>query len=337
MSDNCVSIQFIDSLHQHPNADRLEIAHILGTQTIVPKGEYTPNQTVVYFPPDMLIDPAKAEVLGVSQYLKHGEWNGQRCKCRIGAARLRGIPSYGFVAPSPFALPVGSDVSKFYHAVKYQPPEPVCQDVAPDHPTFHTYTDIQHYWRYPDRIQPGEPVVMTEKIHGTNARYGLINTGPEEWMFMVGSHRRRLKTGSNIYWDHLHEHGHLALLSYLCDEEHDVILFGEVFGPRIQDMDYGVNKPSFSLFDISVDGQYLDWSEVSQLCAMFTVQTVPVLYEGPFDKLVLEAHTHGPTTFNGVRCKFKGREGVVVKPIEERQDSYGRVILKSVSADYLAR
>jgi hypothetical protein len=693
MSDNCVSIQVIDSVHPHPNADRLEIIRVLGTQSIVPKNEYKAGDTIVFFPPDTLIPPDKAEVLGVKKYLKEADYAGQKCQCRIAATRLRGIPSYGFVAPSPFTLPVGSDVSKFYHAVKYQPPEPVCLEAAPPHLAFHEYIDIQHYWRYPDRLMPGEPVVLSEKIHGcvrsdtritmangtkkrihnikvgdyvsgmkdgqivpsevletfdngttdkwlavtierrkagrggnnfgrlrctpnhqfwmpesnnylaadklrvgdpvciirtdpgltpiqhsillgkligdgslqlhnsgaahisighadvalvdwtarglggllnrttnatsgygstiyrgfttssiwiadafkdfhtddhkygskcvpewvadaltplaiafwymddgslshqddqedrasfavcrynkqdcevlmrglakfgvgsvyfqhngysrlrlnaedaerlflliapyipealqyklperyrghvgwlpptsvcfkrclvpvkvlsieednrayhrcdiatethnyfannllthnSNARCGLINTGPEEWKFMVGSHHIRVTPGNNIYWEHLHDHGHLALLCHLCDEQHDVIMFGEVFGPRIQDMDYGVGKPSFSLFDISVDGQYLDWTEVHQLCFMFGVQTVPVLYEGPFDKEILEAHTNGITTFKGVRGKFKGREGVVVKPIKERQDFYGRVILKSVSADYLAR
>jgi len=35
--------------------------------------------------------------------------------------------------------------------------------------------------------------------------------------------------------------------------------------------------------------------------------------------------------------KFSGREGVVITPIKERQGKIGRVILKAISADYLAR
>ena len=40
MSDITVTIQTSSDIGLHANADKLEIAKILGTQTIVPKGQY---------------------------------------------------------------------------------------------------------------------------------------------------------------------------------------------------------------------------------------------------------------------------------------------------------
>ena len=40
-------------------------------------------------------------------------------------------------------------------------------------PTFHEYTEIQNYYKYPDAIPVGTLVRVTEKIHGTNSRVGV--------------------------------------------------------------------------------------------------------------------------------------------------------------------
>jgi RNA ligase (TIGR02306 family) len=99
MSDITVTIQTISDMVLHANADKLEIAKILGTQTIVPKGQYKVGDAVVYFPPDILLPAAVSDSLGVQQYLKHAPFDGQKIACRVGACRLRGVPSYGFVVP----------------------------------------------------------------------------------------------------------------------------------------------------------------------------------------------------------------------------------------------
>ena len=75
----------------------------------------------------------------------------------------------------------------------------------------------------------------------------------------------------------------------------------------------------------------------------FGLEAVPVLYQGPFSWSVVEEHTYGPTTLCPPEAagRFGGREGCVITPVTERYDAdlggTGRVILKSISADYLAR
>ena len=97
MSNIYVSIEQISAIETHPNADRLEVAIILGTQTIVPKGEYHVGQKVVFFPPDILIPESCADSLGIKKYLKHALLDGIKQQCRVAACRIRGISSFGFI------------------------------------------------------------------------------------------------------------------------------------------------------------------------------------------------------------------------------------------------
>jgi RNA ligase (TIGR02306 family) len=351
MSDISITIEEIGKIEHHPNADELDIATILGAKTIIRCGQFREGMKVVYFPPDMLLPPKVADQLGVRKYLKHSLWEGEKTQCRIAACRLRGIPSFGFateVPPEMAHLPAGSDVTEHYEARKYEPPVVLRRggDVRPELPNFPQYTSSQHLWKHPHAIPIGTPVRITEKIHGTNSRVGLIRIpiGNGDFQFVAGSHRVRLDPDGpdTIYWYPLGLTRVLSMMTSLCDEKHDVILYGEIYGPGIQDMDYGITEGlGYRVFDITVDGRYLDWADVRDICQLFGVWTVPCLYEGPFSPEIVEHYTDGSTTaaIGEVRSKFKGREGVVVTPLKESFTPVlgGRTIVKSVSADYLDR
>ena len=118
-----------------------------------------------------------------------------------------------------------------------------------------------------------------------------------------------------------------------------IILFGEIFGTGVQDMHYGLTKRGLRCFDIAVNRQYIDFDLKEKLLKQFEVEMVHVIYRGPFTREILKEHVDGPTTMCEKKDagKFSGREGVVITPIKERQGKIGRVILKAISADYLAR
>ena len=347
MSDLYVELTPITQLLPHPNADRLEIAVVQGTQSLVPVGEFVEGEKVLFFPPDMLIPPAVSEALGVQNYLKNSDYEGERCKCRIAACRLRGVPSYGFIVKRPLDLPLRkfNDFSDLYGAIKYDPPINLSHgDVERPDLIFHQYTSIQHYWRYKNAIADGTKVRITEKLHGSNSRVGLVKTD-DGFEFMAGSHRTRRKEPeegqTSLYWTPLDNPKLRQLLKNFSAGHQTVIVFGEIYGQSIQDMDYGT-KDGYRVFDISVDGQYLDWAQVEAWCNLYDIPTVPLLYLGPISKEIVEEHTYGPTTLanpDGIKSRYKGREGCVITPIEETfyAPTGGRLILKSVSADYLDR
>lgn len=355
MSTIRITIETIESIHDHPNADRLEIAHILGTQTIVGKGEFKAGDEVVFFPPDILLPPDVSVGLGVQKYLKHALWEDgedvQKCQCRVAACRLRGIPSYGFVAPVPAIIGWDSDdLTDYYRAVKYEPPVKLAMagDALAEPPNFPRYTDIEHYYKFSHVIQPGTPVRVTEKTHGTNCRLGSVQydglTG-----FFCGSHRTAQREESetgrkSLYWEPLRSDPRIqTALQELSVGEQDVVIYCEIFGPGIQDMDYGIRqgKIGFRVFDISINGRYMDWGDLHTTCLYYGLQLVPVIYVGPFDPEKLDEWTNGPTMLadeKHIKSKFKGREGCVITPLTETyHPDVGRVVLKSVSADYLDR
>lgn len=356
MSDNAITVQNIQSIEPHPDADRLEIVKILGTQCIVGKGDHQPGDRVVYFPPDMLIPEYMAEHLGVKKYLKHVTWNGTKQQSRVAACRIRGIPSYGFVSPCPELLVEGLDVTSSYKGEKYEPPE-----VMPKLPgikggrrfhlepgEFTKYTNIQAFWRYPGVFSDNEEVVITEKIHGTNSRVGVLYEGGE-WVYAAGSHKVRWEEAHETerYWKPLRNFNMLKMLAELCGESVNVIVYGEIFGSSVQDLDYGVEgDEGYRVFDIKVNGVFLNWADVQAYCLKHDVSTVPVFFQGPWSCVskVIDEMASGESFVGESKRKFKGREGIVIKPIQERQtDKIGgrmnahRAILKYVSADYLDR
>ncbi len=358
MSEIKCEVLRLGTVKPHPTADRLEIAEVLGTQCIVPKGVFRTGMGVVWIPPGMLINAEAAEHLGVTEYLKSAKYPGDlvATNCRVSACRLRGEVSYGIVTHAKFDMCTGDNIDCLYGAVKYEPPATwgpngpnkvrgFNGDAAPDYPEFHRYTDIENFYKYPDAFVEGTTVRITEKLHGTNCRLGLINHCGE-FSFMAGSHKVNWKQETAagktpLWWEYMTQDV-MDLLSELADEKNSVILFGEIYGPGVQDLDYGQSEKSFRAFDISVNGQYLSYNKFRTVCAFYNIPTVPLLYEGPYSRAILERYTHGPTVVADagvVKSKFKGREGVVVTALEETFSDRmrGRLILKSVSADYLDR
>jgi RNA ligase (TIGR02306 family) len=189
---------------------------------------------------------------------------------------------------------------------------------------------------FPAVFDIGENVILSEKIHGTNARVGLI-----EGELMAGSKGLRRKRpeedrfASNTYWFPLSLEPVRALLEEQGREHRQVILFGEVYGSKIQSFHYGLHGGvGFRAFDLLLDGHYMDWPRFLDLCARHGVETVPVLASIPFDLTEIKHFSEGKTQL--MQRDAHIREGVVVRPERERHDPrLGRVILKYVSDSYL--
>ena len=350
MSDTPFEVVKVKAIEPHPQADHLEIVKVMGTQFISGKGDYKPGDLCLYFPPDMLIPEITGKVLGVANYLKHSVYPGdlEKTRCRISAIRLRGIASFGFGIPlidldyvlNP--MKEGDDVTAEFGGKKYQPPETFKGTDSMRQPeAFHKYTTIQHYYRNESVIVAGTPVRITEKIHGTNSRVGLVKDDGFE--YMCGTHHRRVmpecKGRISLYWAPLTD-DMKEMLDFISRGEDDVIVFGEIYGNKVQPMDYGTPRgKGFRVFDISVNGEYLNWPDVKLYCNMYGIETVPVLYKGPFSLELVEEYASGPTTLaepDDIKCGFKGREGIVITPLTEEYSPrlFDRLILKAVSPDY---
>lgn len=367
MSSLIVEVCAVEELGIHPNADRLERIRVKNWWCIASKGQYKVGDKVVYVPPDSIVPEATAERWGIAKYcspLARGI-DGQRPPgLRIRANRFRGEPSFGCVqTPDDPNWDVGTDVREHYNVTKWEPPVKCLDgDAAPPVHSFHAYTDIENIGNFPNIFVEGEEVIVTEKIHGTNSRVGIVYHVDEDhgngfaWVFMGGSHGTRRKEYNDKgvmskYWfpftlprDCMKEMLRRVRITEKADRS--VIVFGEIFGPGIQDMHYGQAGLSYRIFDIAVDGKYLDWDRMVGYTKEFQpdgITHVPVLYRGPFSMKVMNQLVDGPTTvvekIDQIKEDFKGREGIVIKPVVERFDQQlgcgsGRVVLKYISVDY---
>ena len=208
MSSVIADVVEIEAIHPHPNADRLFLARIKGWQAVIRKREdgspeFAPGERVVFIPPDSTLPREMAERLGVVSYLsERTNVEGGR-DLVVRRVRLRGEPSFGLVVrPDDPEWPVGTDVREHYGIGKFRPPVRFSAgDAEPSHPLFQRYTDIENLRNFPDVFAPGEEVVVSEKIHGTNARIGWV-----EGALLAGSHGLQRKRpepeamATNTYW-----------------------------------------------------------------------------------------------------------------------------------------
>lgn len=347
MSSLIVDVVEVAEKKCHPNADRVELIRAKDWWVVSQKGQFNVHDKAVYFPPDTVISEELAERFGITKYVSPLPKmpDGTRPPgYRIRASRFRGEQSFGFITkPDDPSWPVGLSVIDHYAARKF---EPIFRDPdgesLPDVPAFHRYTDIENFRNFPGVFAEGEEVVITEKAHGMNCRAGLIDGS-----YLCGSHssnKRQFDASGkeSVFWKAMTPQAK-DLLNDLAPHGRNPIVWGEIIGAKVQDMAYGLTTQKFIAFDISVDGKYLDFELQSAAFAKHGVETVPILYRGPFSKEVVSQFTDGPTTLCDPEKagRFKGREGIVIRPVHERYSpllpNYGRVILKSISIDYLER
>ncbi len=53
------SLEIIKEMSIHPNADKLELAKVLGFQCIVPKDQYKNEDTIIFIQPDTILPDSK--------------------------------------------------------------------------------------------------------------------------------------------------------------------------------------------------------------------------------------------------------------------------------------
>jgi RNA ligase (TIGR02306 family) len=332
-----VPVAPISKIRPHSNAENLEIAEVLGWQCVVQKDRYCEGEKIVYIAPDSVLEKDLSDAWGITQYLHKG---------RIKPTRLRGEPSFGLVMscdilPCDVSANVGDNVAEHLPGIsKWEPPTREQQRgqgkfipnpfAVPRNPLFTEYTHIANLRHYPDLIGSDELVVVTEKLHGTNSRIGIIDG---EWV--AGSHRVQRGEADALYWSPKSQPGVETLIMELAKRHRQVILYGEILGSDVQSLSYGYEGYSgYRAFDLMIDGRFVDFPTFRWLCTVYGVSIVPVIGAGLiFDFEFVRAASTGPTVLGTVEHI---KEGVVVKPIVERTDPrIGRCVLKYVSDDYL--
>lgn len=190
--------------------------------------------------------------------------------------------------------------------------------------------DVDAFKHYKNAFEPGEMVEVTEKIHGSNARFVFR----DEHMY-AGSRTQWKAVTANCIWRKVLQAQ--PWIEDWCRRNPGYGLYGEVTPTQGDKFTYGSQDPQLFSFDIRTpEGKWMD-AGLRHLDPELYVDGnwVPVLYTGSFDWEAIKTLVDGPTTVPGA----KGiREGIVIRPLKERHvRGLGRLILKVVSNAYLEK
>lgn len=110
----------------------------------------------------------------------------------------------------------------------------------------------------------------------------------------------------------------------------DVILFGEGYGPKIQNGGDYRSDVSFILFDVLVGDNYQEREWVEKTAQMFNIGVVPIVLTGTIQDGIDYVMKHPQSTIGTAMM-----EGVVGRPMVELRDRRGeRVIVKIKWEDF---
>lgn len=368
MSDTVYKVPYtkILDIQPHGNADRLSIATVYGFQVIIAKDRYKIGDEIIYVPIDSIL-PQDLEDILFSPDSKI-----KLTKHRVRQIKIRGIASQGMIIDV-------SDIRKVYSGslkleenyagtlriVKYEPPVPGEPSVAnprkvrkTENPIFHKYNGLNNIKWFPTMFKEDEEVVIQEKLHGSNIRFGLVVThtntlwrklkkflgllDPLEKVY--GSNNVEISsklTYSGYYGEDVYGKA-LDKIKAFEKVKANEIVYGELIGEGVQkNYDYGHKEKHVVIYDVKIHDpstgsfKWLNPEEVESYAKERGFDHVPVLYVGKFDKDKAYELTKGASIYYPAH---KVREGVVIKSRNLYNDLYAhcdRRSLKYVSEDYL--
>ena len=346
-------------------ADNIELALVGGWQAITKKGEYSVGDKVVVATTDAVIPVELSDLMGVTNYLRKGQ--------RVRTVKLRKVYSECLIMskntiPALRKYPTlteGEDLMELLGITKYEPPVKMVEMSVGgrkfkyhQNPNFHVYYKFPNMKNVPDMFNEEDEVCITRKLHGTNARYGIVRKKKlsildkirrwfgNQWVeyeYVYGSHNVEKGSDSQGFYDTdvwrevadkyqiKDKLWHLAkVLGSIQNIGSGIIIYGEVYGPGIQkNYDYGLKELEFAMFDISINGEYQraetakTYADSPQLNLLY----VPVLHYGFWSQEIQDKFTFN----NFIEGTKVPHEGIVIKDSSGRREKVAKVI----NPDYL--
>jgi RNA ligase (TIGR02306 family) len=352
----------INDIQSIPDADNIELAVINGWHCVVKKGSHSIGDLVICATTDAMIPLEISEKLGITNYLRNKE--------RVRTIKLRGVYSECLIMPIDL-IPENKrkkweDVMDVLKIAKYEPAVKMIRLANGkkrkyrENPNFPIYYKFPNFKNVPNIFDENDYVEITRKIHGTNARYGIVKknklslwikikkffgfeTGWDEYEFVVGSHNVEKGSDSQGFYD--------TNVWYDIEKKYDIknklwnlvkknfggytrmssgfIIYGEIYGKGIQkNYEYGLDDIQLCIFDIELDKKYFNLSAAQYMTEEYlNLPYVEVLYKG----LYLE-EVKNLFVFNNFIDNTKvPHEGVVIKAVDGNRAKVAKVI----NPDYL--
>ena len=346
-----------------PGADNIEQGVIGGWNCIVKKGDYKVGDLVAIATTDAVIPQGLSDAMNVTSYLRKGG--------RVRTVKLRGTYSECLVIANQF-LPVGynpegKDLMESLSIFKYEPPARQVQLAGgrkikyKDNPNFTVYHKFPNIKNVTGMFSKRDNVQITRKIHGTNARYGIVKKHKlsfwdkckkflrltDKWIeyeYVYGSHN--VEKGSDTQgfystdvwrevadkYDIKNKLWHFTKsvdLSTFEEVGSGIVLYGEIYGPGIQkNYDYGLKELEFAGFDITLNGKYQNTIRTRHIItAALSLPHVPELLVASWSQEMQDKFTFN----NFIEGTKVPHEGIVIKHVSGQREKVAKVI----NPDYL--
>ena len=339
------SIQRIWKIEPIEGADRIELAHVLGWQCVVNKGQFREMDLAVYFEVDSFLPIApEFEFLRASSYRKT-DIMGEGFRLRT--MKFRGQISQGLLLPvSAFpAIPadaeLGTDVTEILGVKKWEIEERITTGgtMIGTLPYDIPHTDETRVQAEPDLIQAfaGLEYYISTKMDGSSHSVGIDETG-----FHVTGHNYEYKDDGNSPFYELVKSMDLQAKMEAFAAANNLSTFtiqGELCAPGIQKNRLKLTKPAWYVFTIRENGKRVGLTRMLEICEKLQLESVPI------EEIGTDLPTKYPTVedllerADGNYPKGGKKEGIVIRPTEPVYCELisGALSMKVVNNKYLLK
>jgi RNA ligase (TIGR02306 family) len=276
------SIQKVWKIEPIENADRLELAHVMGWQCVVNKGQFKEGDTGVYFEIDSFLPiRPEFEFLRSSSY-KKTDIMGEGF--RVKTMKFRGQISQGlFLQEDTFGelspeLPVGCDVTEWLGVKKWEIEERATTGgtVIGNLPYDVPHTDECRVQAEPELIKAfsGLEYYISTKMDGSSHSISIDENG-----FHVCGHNYEYKDdGSSSFYEFVkdREYENNMLHAMLVFNISTLTVQGEFCAPGIQKNPLRLTKPEWYVFTVRENGKRVGLKRMKELCNAMYMKTVPI-------------------------------------------------------------
>jgi RNA ligase (TIGR02306 family) len=365
--NSCCFVAKISDIKPIEGADKIVLAVINGWNCIVQKDQYNIGDLVICATTDAVIPQLLAEHLNVINYLRKGN--------RVKTIKLKGVYSECLLIPIsiiesiypglnadaiPEKIEDGTDLMSALQIFKFEPPVKMVQLASGKKIRYSENPNFQIYYKFPNiKNVPGifieeDEVQITRKLHGTNARYGIVKKNKlslldkilkfikrDKWIdyeFVVGSHNVEKGSDSQGFYDtnvwyeiadkyKIKEKLWNYVKKIIGDSSKigsGVTIFGEIYGQGIQKgYDYDLKELKFAAFDIVENGEYLSTDETLLMTTfVLDLPHVEILYKGKWSQEIQDSFVYD----NFIPNSKVPHEGIVIKHKSGKRDKVVKVI-----------
>ena len=250
------TIEIIEQVFSHPNADSLELVKVLGFQCVVPKNMYKNNDMIIFIQPDSVLP--KKDHSWAAEFLKYAP-------TRVKAIKLRGEWSEGLIIPVNtlynIDIKIGLEVSDILGITHYESTNSIIEkegiigQLAYNIPK----TDEERFENLRKTLITyyGQKVDVTLKIDGQSwsVFYILNKENPDNDEFGITGRKVRYDINlKNNYTNHIVRYDiHNKLRDYCRKYNVSICLRGESYGKGIQKMKnnpHSDKEPGLAIFSV---------------------------------------------------------------------------------------